>query len=112
VSARRRGRVSARVHGLDEEGAAMTRRERQHAQIDADLGRGQVARAVVLARAHLAEFPDDLDVQAAVVLATRVAKWEMSAPRARYRTQAPTSPSRRRRQRRADSPEVRAHGWR
>jgi len=37
----------------------MTRKERQAAEITATFDEGQLARALVLAAEHLAEFPDD-----------------------------------------------------
>lgn len=49
----------------------MTRRERQQQQIAVDLSQGRFARVLVMSREHLAEFPDDVDVQLAAVLATR-----------------------------------------
>jgi hypothetical protein len=50
-------------------GDGMSRHERQREQIVAALGRRQFARVLVLSREHLAEFPDDLVVQAASALA-------------------------------------------
>jgi hypothetical protein len=49
----------------------VTRRERQQQQIAVDLSQGRFARVLVMSREHLAEFPDDVDVQLAAVLATR-----------------------------------------
>jgi hypothetical protein len=50
------------------------RRERQQQQIEAALARGHYARVLVLAREHLAEFPDDEGVRAALDAARDV--WE------------------------------------
>jgi hypothetical protein len=52
----------------------MSRRERQQQQIASALARGHYARVLVLAREHLAEFPDDDDVIAAAAEARRA--WE------------------------------------
>jgi hypothetical protein len=52
-------------------GAQVTRRERQQQQIAIDLSRGRFARVLVMSREHLAEFPDDVDVQLAAELAAR-----------------------------------------
>ena len=49
----------------------MSRRERQCDEIRSALTRGQYARVLVLSREHLAEFPDDDDVQAAAAEARR-----------------------------------------
>ena len=42
----------------------MSRQERQRDEIAAALDSGEYARALVLAREHLAEFPSDEDVKA------------------------------------------------
>jgi hypothetical protein len=47
----------------------MTRRERQQQQIASALDRRHYARALVLAREHLAEYPDDGLVRAAAAIA-------------------------------------------
>jgi hypothetical protein len=47
----------------------VSRRERQQQQIASALARGHFARVLVLAREHLAEFPDDDDVKAAAAQA-------------------------------------------
>ena len=47
----------------------MSRRERQQQQIAAALARRQFARVLVLAREHLAEYPDDDEVQEAAAVA-------------------------------------------
>ncbi len=47
----------------------MNRRERQQQQIAAALARGRFARVLVLAREHLAEYPDDEDVRTAAAWA-------------------------------------------
>ena len=52
-------------------GAPVTRRERQQQQIAIDLSRGRFARVLVMSCEHLAEFPDDVDVQLAAELAAR-----------------------------------------
>jgi hypothetical protein len=52
----------------------MGRRERQQQQIDSALARGHYARVLVLAREHLAEYPDDVEVIAAADAARRA--WE------------------------------------
>ena len=52
----------------------MSRRERQQQHIAAALERGHYARVLVLAREHLAEFPDDDEVRAAAESAR--AAWE------------------------------------
>jgi len=49
----------------------VTRRERQQQQIAIELSRGRFSRVFVLSREHLAEFPDDIDVQLAAELAAR-----------------------------------------
>ena len=46
---------------------SVSRRERQREQINVTMARGDYARALVLAREHLAEFPDDEIVRAALV---------------------------------------------
>jgi hypothetical protein len=56
---------------LDDERCAVTRRERQQQQIAIELSRGRFARVFVMAQEHLAEFPDDVDVQLAAELAAR-----------------------------------------
>lgn len=58
-------------HRVDEERSPVTRRERQQQQIAIEISRGHFARVLVIAREHLAEFPDDIDVQLAVALAAR-----------------------------------------
>jgi hypothetical protein len=45
------------------------RRERQQREIASELALGNFARVIVLAREHLAEFPDDDDVRAAAAIA-------------------------------------------
>ena len=40
----------------------MSRRDRQHDEIMSALSRRLYARALVLSREHLAEFPDDVEV--------------------------------------------------
>jgi hypothetical protein len=52
----------------------MNRRERQQQQVTSALARRHYARVLVLAREHLAEFPDDADVRAAAEAAR--AAWE------------------------------------
>ena len=52
----------------------MSRRERQQQQVTAALERGHYARVLVLAREHLAEYPDDEEVRAAAELARQA--WE------------------------------------
>jgi hypothetical protein len=47
----------------------VNRRERQREQIAAALARGHFARVLVLAREHLAEYPDDEDVRTAAARA-------------------------------------------
>jgi len=47
----------------------MTRRERQQKQVASALERGHYARVLVLAREHLAEYPDDDDVRGAAEIA-------------------------------------------
>jgi len=47
----------------------MDRRERQQLQIVSALDRGHYARVLVLAREHLAEYPDDEVVKAAAAAA-------------------------------------------
>ncbi|HTL84054.1 MAG TPA: hypothetical protein VL856_02660 [Acidimicrobiia bacterium] len=47
----------------------MTRRERQQQQVALALEREHYARVLVLAREHLAEFPDDDDVRHAAEVA-------------------------------------------
>lgn len=49
----------------------MSRQERQRDEIAAALASGEYARALVLAREHLAEFPSDEDVQAIALEAHR-----------------------------------------
>ena len=49
--------------------ASMTRRERQQQHVALALERGHYARVLVLAREHLAEFPDDDDVRRAAEIA-------------------------------------------
>lgn len=49
----------------------MGRRERQREQILAALEGGDYSRALVLAREHLVEFPDDEEVAAAATQARR-----------------------------------------
>ena len=58
----------------------MERRERQQQQVASALARGHFARVLVLAREHLAEFPDDEDVTRAAEAAR--AAWER--PRETY----------------------------
>jgi len=55
----------------------VSRNERQREQIRVAIERGHFARALVLAREHLAEFPDDGIVRAA--LAEASAAWERPA---------------------------------
>ena len=50
----------------------MGRRERQREQIAWTLQHRHYARVLVLAREHLAEFPDDEEVRAAAVVAQRL----------------------------------------
>jgi len=52
----------------------MERRARQQRQVASALARGHFARVLVLAREHLAEFPDDEDVIRAAEAAR--AAWE------------------------------------
>ena len=47
----------------------MKRRERQQEEIAAALARGHFTRVLVLAREHLAEYPDDEDVRSAAARA-------------------------------------------
>jgi len=56
----------------------MSRRERQQEQILRALARGHLARALVLAREHLREYPEDIVVRDAAVKAERLmgASWE------------------------------------
>jgi hypothetical protein len=54
-------------------GAGVGRRERQQREIATELARRNYARVVVLAREHLAEFPDDDEVRAAAGIARRAA---------------------------------------
>jgi hypothetical protein len=56
----------------------VTRRERQREQIRAAIARDHFARALVLAREHLAEFPDDDIVREAIAAAS--AAWERPPP--------------------------------
>jgi hypothetical protein len=49
----------------------VTRRERQQQQIATELSRSRWARVLAMAREHLAEFPEDVDVQLAAELAAR-----------------------------------------
>ena len=49
----------------------MSRRERQRAEILLAERSGQYVRVLVLSREHLAEFPDDTQVEAAAAIATR-----------------------------------------
>jgi hypothetical protein len=58
----------------------MERRERQQQQVASALARGHFARVLVLAREHLAEFPDDEGVRRAAETAR--AAWER--PRETY----------------------------
>jgi hypothetical protein len=53
----------------------VSRNERQRQQIQAAIEQRHYARALVLAREHLAEFPDDTIVRAA--LAEAYTAWEM-----------------------------------
>ena len=55
-------------------GGKMSRRERQQQQVAAALARGHYARVLVLAREHLAEYPDDDAVRAAGAIARD--RWE------------------------------------
>lgn len=55
----------------------MSRRERQQQHVAAALERGHYARVLVLAREHLAEFPDDEGVRGAAEKAR--AAWERPA---------------------------------
>ena len=48
-----------------------TRRERQLAEIETEVERGDVGRALDLACEHLAEFPEDSDVLALVANGNR-----------------------------------------
>jgi hypothetical protein len=50
----------------------MSRRERQQEQVVRALERGHAARALVLAREHLREFPDDVVVRDAAAEAERL----------------------------------------
>jgi hypothetical protein len=50
-------------------GAELSRRERQQREIALALDRRQYARVLVLAREHLAEFPEDGAVRAAAAVA-------------------------------------------
>jgi hypothetical protein len=52
--------------------SSMTRRERQQQHIASALEREHFARVLVLAREHLAEFPDDDDVRQAAEVARGV----------------------------------------
>lgn len=52
-------------------GTPVTRRQRQQQQIAIDLSEGRFARVLVMSREHLAEFPDDVDVQLAAEIAAR-----------------------------------------
>jgi hypothetical protein len=64
--------ASAGDRTLDEHsqyGGEVSRRERQQQQVAAALARRHYARVLVLAREHLAEFPDDDDVRDAAVVA-------------------------------------------
>jgi hypothetical protein len=56
----------------------VSRIERQRKQITAAIGQGHYARALVLAREHLAEFRDDEEVRALMVEAS--AAWERPGP--------------------------------
>jgi hypothetical protein len=58
------------------EGVHVGRRERQQQQIASALERGDYARVVVLAREHLAEFPDDDDVRFAAARAEQARRSE------------------------------------
>jgi hypothetical protein len=49
----------------------VSRQERQQHQIATELARGHLTRVLVLAREHLNEFPEDLDVQLAAEFAAR-----------------------------------------
>jgi len=69
--------TSAGVTTLDElshDGGNVSRRERQQQQVASALAQRHYARVLVLAREHLAEFPDDDDVRDAATLARYV--WE------------------------------------
>ena len=52
----------------------MSRRERQQHQVASALAQRHFARVLVLAREHLAEFPDDDDVRDAATVARDI--WE------------------------------------
>ena len=54
-------RISAWAHSRPM--TTTTRRERQLAEIEAEADRGDVVRALDLAREHLVEFPGDADVR-------------------------------------------------
>ena len=53
----------------------MGRRERQREQVVKALDRGHVARALVLAREHLREFPGDVVVRDLAEKAERLMSW-------------------------------------
>ena len=55
----------------------MSRRERQQQQVASALAQRHFARVLVLAREHLAEFPDDDDVRDAATVARGI--WERPA---------------------------------
>jgi hypothetical protein len=58
----------------------VTRRERQQRQIETELYAGRWAQVMVMARDHLAEFPDDVEVRlAAEVAAAAIAAAEPEA---------------------------------
>jgi len=50
----------------------MTRQERQSEEVETAFTDGHIARALVLAREHLLEFPDDEFVRQVAVRATRL----------------------------------------
>src|SRR5262245_12396080 len=72
---RRSERVSpgaARRQPAVRRSSAMSRRERQQEQVVRALERGHTARALVLAREHLREYPDDVVVRDAAAKAERL----------------------------------------
>ena len=69
-----RSAPAGRLVGPSRMEPTVSRDERQRQQVRAALARGHYARVLVLAREHLAEFPDDEIVRAALAEAT--AAWE------------------------------------
>jgi hypothetical protein len=55
---------------VEDEEPRMGRRERQQREIASELAGANYARVIVLAREHLAEFPDDDDVRRAADIAS------------------------------------------